>query len=79
MTPQQITQLLESALKILETVEQLPDWQQLSTSKTAHPELATDMGDALHYTGEMIRKLVCQQGTRNRAAGSDSPSTKYED
>jgi hypothetical protein len=57
MTHSQIKQALESVLKILETVEQDPEFRAIARDEEADPELATDMGDALHYVGEMIGKL----------------------
>ena len=57
MTREQIIQTLESVYKTLETIDQSPTWKRLSTHDAADPELSTDMGDALHYVGEMIGKL----------------------
>lgn len=57
MTPQQIIKALESAHKILEVIEQDSEWSAIAKDEEADPELATDMGDALHYLSEMISKL----------------------
>lgn len=57
MTPEQITQALESVYKILEAIEQDPGWSEIANDGRAHPVLPSHMGDALHYVGEMIGKL----------------------
>lgn len=57
MTPQQIIKALESVLKILEVIDQDPGWSAIANDEAGDPELATDMGDALHYLSEMISKL----------------------
>lgn len=57
MTPQQIKQALEAIHKILEIIEQDPGFQAIATDERADPEIASDMGDALHYVSELASKM----------------------
>jgi hypothetical protein len=57
MSREQITQALEAIQKILEILYNDEGWNAIANDERADPELATDMGDALHYVSEILSKI----------------------
>lgn len=61
MTQEELIETLSKARELLVSVSEDLYWQDFSTDDTSHPDLTTDLNDALHHCDEVIQKLGGQQ------------------
>lgn len=57
MTHSELIEVLSKARSQLVSIRRDEGWQSLVNDERSHPDLSTDLEDAIHFAGEVIRNL----------------------